>query len=67
MPRSLTALWRTSAKLRVGVSILLFFFLVALVHPLIVEAIGRETNPLAIGAYEAWLVPGPKHLLGTER
>jgi peptide/nickel transport system permease protein len=67
VPRSLTALWRTSAKLRVGVSILLFFFLVALVHPLIVEAIGRETNPLAIGAYEAWLVPGPKHLLGTER
>ena len=67
MPRSLAALWRTSRKLRLGALILIFFFLVAIVHPLIVAALGRGADPLAIGTYDAWLVPGPNHPFGTER
>ncbi|MBM4419307.1 MAG: ABC transporter permease [Chloroflexi bacterium] len=63
----LAPLWRTSAKLQVGFGILAFFFLVAFVHPLIVDLIGRGKNPLEIGAYPAWLMPSGAHPLGTDR
>jgi peptide/nickel transport system permease protein len=63
----LAALWRTSPKLLAGFAILIFFFVIAFIHPFIVDAIGRGQNPLAIGAYPAWLMPSSTHLLGTDR
>ncbi|TAK25354.1 MAG: ABC transporter permease [Chloroflexota bacterium] len=63
----LLALWRTSGKLQVGASILILFFVISVVHPLIVNAIGKGDDPLKIGTYQAWLMPSWSHLLGTER
>jgi peptide/nickel transport system permease protein len=63
----LAALWRTSPKLLVGFVILVFLFVVAIVHPWIVDLIGRGRNPIDIGAYTAWLRPSGAHLLGTDR
>lgn len=63
----LAALWRTSPKLLVGFGTLVFLFVVALMHPLIVDLIGRGRNPLEIGVYTAWLRPSGLHLLGTDR
>jgi peptide/nickel transport system permease protein len=63
----LAALWRTSPKLLVGFVILVFLFVVAVVHPWIVDLIGRGRNPIDIGAYTAWLRPSGAHLLGTDR
>lgn len=63
----LAALWRTSGKLQLGASILIFFFVIAMIHPWIVDAIGQGKDPLTIGTYQAWLMPSARHPLGTER
>jgi peptide/nickel transport system permease protein len=63
----LAALWRTSPKLMVGFGILLFLTVIAIVHPVIVDLIGRGRNPVEIGVYTPWLRPSGLHWLGTDR
>lgn len=64
------AIWRqmqASAKLQLGVTLLVVLVVLALIHPLAASVVGGGTDPLAIAAYRPWLVPGPAHWLGTER
>jgi peptide/nickel transport system permease protein len=63
----LAALWRTSPKLLVGFGILVFLTVVAIIHPVLVDLIGRGRDPVEIGAYTAWLRPSGLHWLGTDR
>src|SRR5262245_33938443 len=59
--------WRSSAKVRVGLSIILTLVVIALLSRPITAWIGQGENPLELGIYEAWQVPNPDHWLGTDR
>jgi peptide/nickel transport system permease protein len=61
--RAITGSW----KLAAGLITILLMVLVALLSPLIVGAIGNGQDPIAIAAYERWLVPSPAHWLGTDQ
>lgn len=68
--RALRAIWRTilgSWKLAVGLVILLLLVLIAVFSPVLVSLIGGGEDPVAIAAYEKWLVPSPDHWLGTDQ
>ena len=65
--RSFGRIWGSSGKFRVGMSILITLVLLALAHPLIALALCGDANPLEVGADAAWLIPSPRHLLGTDR
>jgi peptide/nickel transport system permease protein len=65
--RGFVALWRSSGKVRVGLSILVVMGLVAIFSSQISTLIGGGKDPLELGAYEAWQVPNPDHWLGTDR
>jgi peptide/nickel transport system permease protein len=67
MIRAFGRIWRGSPKFRVGMSILVTLVVLALAHPLIAVALFGDANPLEIGADGAWLIPSPRHLLGTDR
>ncbi len=67
MLRSLGRLWGGSPKFRLGITILLSLVVLALIHPLIASLMFGTKDPLEIGGDGAWLSPGPKHLLGTDR
>ena len=61
--RAVTGSW----KLAAGLVTILALVLLALLSPLIVGAIGGGEDPIAIAAYEKWLVPSPAHWLGTDQ
>lgn len=63
MVRAVTGSW----KLAAGLITILVLVLVALLSPLIVGLIGKGDDPIAIAAYERWLVPSPAHWLGTDQ
>jgi peptide/nickel transport system permease protein len=68
MPVSFGALWRSSAKLRAGVIILLFLCTVAVLNRQIVDVLAHGgEDPLKIGAFAPWEVPSGDHYLGTDR
>jgi peptide/nickel transport system permease protein len=58
---------RHSKRLATGLVILAVMVLLALLSPLIVNAIGGHTDPLELAAYEKWLVPSADHILGTDQ
>jgi peptide/nickel transport system permease protein len=68
--RAVHAIWRTirgSWKLAAGLLAMLILVLIALFNNVLVNAIGGGQNPLAIAAYQKWLVPSPVHWLGTDQ
>jgi peptide/nickel transport system permease protein len=68
--RLLTATGQTirhSPRLATGLALLAAMILLAVLSPLIVDAVGNGKDPLEFAAYEKWLVPGPDHLLGTDQ
>src|SRR5438045_3952196 len=68
MPVTFGALWRSSAKLRAGVIILLFLCAVAVLNRQIVDLLAHGgEDPLKIGAFAPWEVPSGDHYLGTDR
>lgn len=60
-------LWKSSPKVRVGIVILAFFTLLALLHAPITAAIGHGTDPLQTSVNPPWEQPNPQHWLGTDR
>jgi peptide/nickel transport system permease protein len=66
---ALQGLWKSSRKVQVGVVILAFFILVALLHVPITALIGQGRDPLDIDVTmsPAWQMPNLQHLLGTDR
>jgi peptide/nickel transport system permease protein len=65
--RAVYRLMRASQKFQVGLGIVVFFVVVAAMHPWLLALLGRGDDPLRIGMYDPWLVPSPEHPLGTER
>ncbi len=61
--RAVTGSW----KLAAGLITILVLVLVAVLSPLIVALIGKGDDPIAIAAYERWLVPTAAHWLGTDQ
>jgi peptide/nickel transport system permease protein len=58
---------RSSPKLAGGLIVLALLVLTALSSPLVSRAIGHGSDPVAVAAYERWLVPSPVHPLGTDQ
>lgn len=58
---------RRSPKMSSGLLILLGLVLLAACSPLIKAAIGQGEDPVAVAAYEKWLVPSLAHPLGTDQ
>ena len=63
VPRVLFGNW----KLATGLGLLLALILLALLSPVIASIVGKGQDPVAIAAYEKWLIPSPDHLLGTDQ
>ncbi len=66
---ALAGLWRSSRKVQVGVVIIVFFTLVALLHTPIIALIGHGRDPLDFNATISapWQMPNAQHWLGTDR
>lgn len=64
---ALHSLWTSSFKVQVGILILVFFIVLALLHPLIGNIIGHGQDPLAISVNPPWEMPNAQHWLGTDR
>ena len=60
-------LWSGSKPLKIGLSILVFLVLVALLQPFINRMLLGDVNPLTMGKFESYLDPSPQHWLGTDR
>jgi peptide/nickel transport system permease protein len=58
---------RNSRRLAIGLVIIAAMALLAILSPLIVDAIGGGKDPVEVAAYEKWLVPGGEHVLGTDQ
>ncbi|ADB33287.1 binding-protein-dependent transport systems inner membrane component [Kribbella flavida DSM 17836] len=58
---------RQSHRLAAGLVILTLMVLLAVLSPVLVDAIGKGTDPIELAAYEKWLVPSADHLLGTDQ
>ena len=54
-------------KLTLGLVILAFICLLALVEPLIIQQMFPGENPIGFGAYMPFGQPSPKHLLGPDQ
>lgn len=64
---SLRNLWKASRKVQVGILIIAFFVLVALLHTPITALIGQGQDPLGISVNSPWQMPNAQHWLGTDR
>lgn len=58
---------RSSPKLAGGLIVLALLVLTSLSSPMVSAAIGHGSDPVAVAAYERWLVPSPAHPLGTDQ
>jgi peptide/nickel transport system permease protein len=58
---------RHSPRLATGLALLALMILLAVLSPVLVDAIGNGKDPLELATYERWLVPSPDHLLGTDQ
>ena len=54
-------------KLASGMALLLALIALALLSPVISRLVGKGQDPVAIAAYQKWLVPSPEHWLGTDQ
>ena len=61
------ALFSQSKLLGVGIGILLFLILIALLQPLINQALIGNVNPVSMGSFTPYEDPSPQHWLGTDR
>lgn len=57
----------SSPKLAGGLIVLALLVLTAASSPLVSHAIGHGSDPVAIAAYDRWLVPSGAHPLGTDQ
>ncbi|HLZ62895.1 MAG TPA: ABC transporter permease [Ktedonosporobacter sp.] len=64
---AILSLWRSSRKVQVGIVIMVFFILLALLHTPIAALIGHGTDPLEISVNAPWQQPNIQHWLGTDR
>jgi peptide/nickel transport system permease protein len=66
---AMAGLWKSSYKVQIGVVIIVFFILVALLHTPIIALIGHGRDPLDINATISapWQMPNAQHWLGTDR
>lgn len=58
---------RRSPKLAGGLIVLALLVLTAASSPIVSAVIGHGADPVAVAAYERWLVPSPAHPLGTDQ
>ncbi|ONI74559.1 ABC transporter permease [Kribbella sp. ALI-6-A] len=58
---------RHSPRLATGLALLALMILLAVLSPVLVDAIGNGKDPLELATYERWLVPSSDHLLGTDQ
>ena len=65
--RAAYKLWTSSAKFRVGLSIMGILVVLGAGQSILVPIIGDGEDPLEIAAYKQWLPPSSDHLLGTDR
>ncbi len=67
--QALLGLWKSSYKVQIGVVIIVFFALIALLHGPIIAFIGHGRDPLDIDVAisPAWQMPNAQHWLGTDR
>jgi peptide/nickel transport system permease protein len=63
----LREIWRANRKVQIGLLILLFFIVLAILQNPIVALIGQGKDPLEISASAPWQMPDPQHWLGTDR
>ena len=62
------AIWNSSGKLRVGLSIIFLLTAMALLKDVLIDIfVGRDVDPLAQGKFQVFLDPSSDHLLGTDR
>jgi peptide/nickel transport system permease protein len=65
---SLSQLWHSSGKLRVGLTIVFILVLMALFKDVLIDVfVGRDVEPLAQGKFQIFLDPSGDHPLGTDR
>jgi peptide/nickel transport system permease protein len=67
LQRVLGRVFRGNWKLTSGLALLVLLVVAALCSSLIAAAVGKGQDPVAIAAYEKWLVPSPAHWLGTDQ
>ncbi len=65
--RGVRAIWNSSNKLKIGLLIILFFVVVAVLNEPIVRMIGRGKDPIETAAYMPWQLPNRTNWLGTDR
>ncbi|GAA4980909.1 ABC transporter permease [Actinopolymorpha pittospori] len=65
--RALGRVFRGNWKLTSGLVLLVLLVAAAVCSPLIASMVGKGQDPVAIAAYEKWLVPSPAHWLGTDQ
>ena len=63
----LRGIWLSSHKVQIGILILVFFILLALLQHPINLLIGHGTDPLEIAGSPPWEMPNLQHWLGTDR
>jgi peptide/nickel transport system permease protein len=67
VPRGFASLWRSSGKVRFGLTVIVAMVVLAVLSEPIAARIGNGKDPLEITAYQPWLVPSAAHPLGTDR
>jgi len=65
--RGVRGIWNSSNKLKIGLLIILFFVVVAVLNEPIVRMIGRGKDPIETAAYMPWQLPNRTNWLGTDR
>jgi len=65
--RGVKGIWNSSNKLKIGLLIILFFVVVAVLNEPIVRMIGRGKDPIETAAYMPWQLPNRTNWLGTDR
>ncbi|ACZ43633.1 binding-protein-dependent transport systems inner membrane component [Thermobaculum terrenum ATCC BAA-798] len=65
--RGVRGIWNSSNKLKIGLLIILFFVVVAVLNEPIVRMIGRGKDPIETAAYIPWQLPNRTNWLGTDR
>lgn len=65
--RAIGRVMRGNWKLTAGLITLLGLIVLALLSPVMSSLIGKGQDPVAIAAYQKWLVPSADHWLGTDQ
>ncbi len=65
--RSVGHALRTNVRLTVGLILFIVIMVIGAMHGVIVDAIGKGEDPMAVGFAPRWLMPSGEHLLGTDQ